>query len=515
MKKFFSGSIMIPILLIIVVSGILLWPLFRPGFFLSDDGEWMIIRLSAFFQTLREGQFPVRFITRLNDNYGYPVSNFLYPGYLYIGSILHGFGLSFVNSIKALFAVSVVTGGIAIYAWLRTYFSKTASLVGAISYLFSPYLLFDIYSRGSLGEVLALSVGAIGLYVIAARKTWAFPYVVAVLVLSHNTLGLICSAVLLTYIVSLRAKEFALPFILGIGISLFFWFPALYERRYVLFDSIAISNPTRHFVGYNQLWLYGISSGFAAVIAIQHSILKYQRMRKYALILFLLSLFLASPLSQIFWSNTMVNSFIQFPFRFLGISILIGAWITGYSIEVLEGRKKNFFILLFIFFWLIILVRQERSIVFVERPDGFYNFNEATTTVQDEYMPRWVSQKRDHRANQRIEFYSGSGQIVNQPSSSQHIEFDVNIHSQSVLQINTIYYPGWGALIDGQPVPVDFQNSYGLMRISVPVGEHRIVVEFRETVIRFLCNMISVVSVLVSVWFGYSIVQSKRRKSFS
>lgn len=70
-------------------------PLMRSGFFITDDGEWMIIRLSAFYQSLADGQFPVRFLGRLNNSYGYPVSNFLYPGFLYLGSLLHILGASF------------------------------------------------------------------------------------------------------------------------------------------------------------------------------------------------------------------------------------------------------------------------------------------------------------------------------------------------------------------------------------------------------------------------------------
>src|SRR3989344_8938078 len=62
---------------LIFVSLIALWPFFRKGFYTSHDGEWMIIRFTAFHQTLAAGQFPVRFVDRLNNNYGYPVLNFL------------------------------------------------------------------------------------------------------------------------------------------------------------------------------------------------------------------------------------------------------------------------------------------------------------------------------------------------------------------------------------------------------------------------------------------------------
>jgi len=52
------------IFLIIVFSLIALWPFFKTGYFESHDGEWMVIRFSAFHQTLVSGQIPVRFVDK-------------------------------------------------------------------------------------------------------------------------------------------------------------------------------------------------------------------------------------------------------------------------------------------------------------------------------------------------------------------------------------------------------------------------------------------------------------------
>src|SRR3990172_8011075 len=92
-----------PLFVLAIALIVVLWPLMGKGFYISDDGEWMVIRLTAFYQSLADHQFPVRFLGRLNNSYGYPVSNFLYPGFLYIGSLLHFLGLSFVTSVKFVF----------------------------------------------------------------------------------------------------------------------------------------------------------------------------------------------------------------------------------------------------------------------------------------------------------------------------------------------------------------------------------------------------------------------------
>src|SRR2546421_9202065 len=61
-------------------------------FFFNDTATTEIYTLSlhdALPISLRHGQFPVRFLPRLNHGYGYPVADFLYPLFMYIGVPLY------------------------------------------------------------------------------------------------------------------------------------------------------------------------------------------------------------------------------------------------------------------------------------------------------------------------------------------------------------------------------------------------------------------------------------------
>jgi hypothetical protein len=224
--------------------------------------------------------------------------------------------------------------------------------------------------------------------------------------------------------------------------------------------------------------------------------------------MFFLSLFAATPVSRIFWSNSAVSSFFQFPFRLLSISTIAGSWIIAYSIDVVSEEKRIFFMVLCILGWALSYLFIIRSIDYVNRPEGYYTTNEATTTVKDEYMPKWVTQKMGNRANNRIEFVSGTGSILSQPVSSQHIEFTADVKHKGVLQVNMIYYPGWGATIDNEPVSIDYTNAFGLIRFPVAAGTHHVIVEFRETVFRFICNVMSFVSLLFGL--GYFFLLRKK-----
>ena len=112
--------------------------LFHQGFFATDDGNWMVIRFSAFYEALRNGQFPVRFLFRLNNGFGYPVADFLYPLFMYIGVPIHILGFSFVNTIKIILGLSLVFSSIFTFLWLRKLFDNVSSLIGASLYVYFP-----------------------------------------------------------------------------------------------------------------------------------------------------------------------------------------------------------------------------------------------------------------------------------------------------------------------------------------------------------------------------------------
>src|SRR3990167_10036650 len=122
--------------LIIFLSLLSLWPFFKRGYFESHDGEWMVIRFSAFHQTLSSGQFPVRFVDRLNHNYGYPVLNFLYPLPFYLAEVPKALGFGFIDSVKITFISSTFASAFAMYWALIQIFTKWADFAGAIVYIF-------------------------------------------------------------------------------------------------------------------------------------------------------------------------------------------------------------------------------------------------------------------------------------------------------------------------------------------------------------------------------------------
>jgi hypothetical protein len=243
--KSFKAKWIIVILILFILP--LLLPIFHQGMMVTDDGNWNIIRLSDFHQSLRDGQFPVRWGMRLNHEFGYPVFDFLYPGVYYLGEIFHVIKINTVNSTKILFGLSFLFSGISTFLWLKNKFSKMAAVAGALLYCYFPYHLYDVYSRGSLGEALALMFVPLILYALDRKKIILGSIGYAFLILTHNTLALLFTPLLLLYTFLLTgAAEISshceeprggatkqsthvyplhklLVFLLGLGLSAFFW----------------------------------------------------------------------------------------------------------------------------------------------------------------------------------------------------------------------------------------------------------------------------------------------------
>jgi hypothetical protein len=479
-------------------------PIFAKGLLVTDDGDWMVIRLSAFYQSFRDGQFPVRFLGRLNFSYGYPVANFLYPGFLYAGSFLHVLGLSFTQSTEFLIIGSVLIGMFFLYKWLRCYFDERASILGTASFLLMPYLLYDIFRRGSVGELFSIGTCIVALYAVETKNRWLLPPAIGLLAISHNTLAMFYIPVLFGLIILKKYWDLTLPFFIGFGMSLFFWLPAIFERRFVSFDAIAISNPRQYFMTSKNLLLQGLPFIFAVfIVYFRHLHTKHQKEFYYFALLVFVGMFLTSGIGMFIWDNAQFIKYIQFPFRLFALWIFAGPWF----IAALANNKKDVisFMLSLVFIgvlcWFAFPYRKAESII---RPEGFYTTNEGTTTVANEYMPVWATSLPAERAQKRIELYKGNALFDEHRVSVDKIDITIQAKEESILQINTIYYPGWGAMIDNKPATIIYDNPMGLMRVTIPVGVHRLFMAFRETGWRFAADMISFTSGIVYfVLFGF------------
>ena len=509
------------LLLVIIVSIPAIFNLLQPGFPLTDDGNWMVIRFSAFYESLKAGQFPVRFLMRLNNGYGYPVADFLYPLFMYLATPLQILGIGFVNSIKAILILSLVSSSIFTYLWLRKLFDDLSSFVGSFFYTLFPYHLFDVYKRGSVGEVLSLAVLPFVLWQIERNSLFWTSIGISFLILSHNSLAVLFLTVILIYmainIYTLESKKnlflrYLSMLIFGFGLSSFFAIPAVFDLQYTVFNNTNVSDFSQHFA---DLYLIGLPSIVVIICTLilfftKHIKIKTHRLTLIFLILSLISIFLAMPQSALLWKILPV-SFIQFPFRVLSLTMLSISFLAACIIFVLPKRHKIFMTVILLIMVLAYSLPFIKVSSLQSYPDTFYSTNQDTTTVKNEYMPKWVKNIPTSMYSAKVQNLSGEEKVNVSKVSPNKTVFNVYLTKQSEIEINTIYFPGWVAYVNNEKTNINYDNDKGTIHLSLDKGENNVRVEFGETNIRNLGNIISLGSLLLLIVVSFPIFRNIKK----
>jgi len=487
--------------------------LFHQGFFLTDDGNWMVIRFSAFYQTLRNGQFPPRFLLNLNHGYGYPVADFLYPLFMYLGVPVHILGFGFVTTIKIILGGSVLLSGLFCFFWLRKLFGAISSLIGGIFYVLFPYHLFDVYKRGSVGEVLALAIVP---YIFWQVETgnWIFTaFGIALLLLAHNSLALLFLPVIFMYIV---IKKIFSPvhiiyiLLFSLSLSAFFWIPALYDKQFTVFDKINVSDFSKYFISLINTELAGSALFLVLAISAYNLFRKPAKNTIFFFLVAVISFFFTLSISSFFWKILFLGQFVQFPFRFLSVVMFCGAFLLA---NIIEKIKEKFKIIVAAFFLLIIYLSSLKFLFPVNYqtyPDDFYSTNQDTTTVRNEYMPKWVQTIPLSYPQKKVEVIQGTAQIENLATRGNVIVFTPNVQSKSTAQIQTVYFPGWKVYVDKKETRVTYNNPKGLITFLLEQGRHEVKVKFTETSIRNISDIITICGILSLLSLGIAKKRNKR-----
>lgn len=520
------------VLLIFVLSLPLILPFFHLGYFPTHDGEWAVVRLGAMHRAFLSGHFPVRWAGNLNFSYGYPLFLFTYPLPYYLGEIFNLIGFGLVGSIKLLFILSVIFSGLTMF-WLgKEIFGSLGGLVMAVFYLYAPFRLVDLYVRGSLGESLAFVFFPLLFLAFLKVSRGNFRWVsfgallLASLILTHNVYALLFTPFLIIWAICLiyrvpaknRKKlvlNYLLLLVLGFGLSVFFLLPALVEKSEIALSQISLTDISQHFVNLSQLikpnWGYGspgTEDAFSFQLGWIHLVglatafvfwLKAWRQRAklsgfvfcFSLISLLTLILLMMPVSLLFWQKTPLFSEIDFPWRLLGPASFFLALCLGY---LTHHRLTRLLVVFLAILGLLVNLKYAKPQGVIDYPDEYYLTNEATTTSHDELMPLWVKKKPVARPASRVEVIIGEVSIGPVFENAKQIRLKVDAKTESEIQLNTIYFPGWQVKVDDQVVPVAYDNERGLMRLKVIPGKHYVTASFGETPFWLIADLISLFS---------------------
>lgn len=551
--KFFTKKTTFFLLLIILLSLPIILPFLHKGYFPTHDGEWAVVRLGDMYREIKDGQIPPRFSGNLNFGYGYPLFQYAYPMPYFLGLPSFLMHLGLVNSIKLLFVLSVPLSGIAMFFASRELWENDdAGLISSLLYLYLPYRMVDLFVRGSLGESIASITFPIILFCMKrlSRQQSLFFLVVlalsfAALILSHNIMAVLFGIILAAYLVLLLVGEkrintiqIIVGLILGLGISAFFWIPAIFEKNLILLSKIPIADRDLYYVtlpkllfspfGYgtpteNNPFTYqiGIPQITIGLVACYLSVREFLSKKRFSEMLLFTSLslffvFMMLPLSKVIWEHTPLLKEINYPWTSLFPLGLLLCLLGG---KIFIATKQYFIMGIFLcLFAIVFTLPYARPSQYVDRGDGFYFTNDATTTSSSELMPLTVKTFPTSRPSEKVEVIKGEGTVQVFEDKSQKKVISVNVTQPSTIRLNTIYFPGWHWYRDGKEIAISYNNPIGAMEADLPQGNYSISAIFENTTTRTLANSISVIfifttllALIVRVIKPYSLASLKTR----
>lgn len=511
----------------------------KPGFFPTQDYIY-VARVYQMNKALHDGQFPVRWVP--DFRYGEPLFNFYAPLPYYAGALTADLGFSYLVTVKLLFGVGFLLSGLAMYLLAREFFGKIGGFLASIFYIYAPYHSVDVYVRGALSESWALIFFPL-IFLTAYRlsespsvkKMVSLALSLAGLFFTHNIMTILFMPFFIAWCIfllwqkrSYRLVSYFIPALfLGVGIAASFLLPAFFEKEFVQSDKLirGYFDFRGHFVAipqfFSTFWGYGASlwgakddmsfqvglAHWAAILTVLALAIKFRKLKVNLLIIFLtleflFSLFMQHNRSAPIWEAFSLLAFTQFPWRFLGISIFFASVLAGAVALYLPVKYQRAVAL-------PVAVIVVLSYIGYFRPDSYYLDSVDSHYISEEilskddrlpkdYLPIWVK----HIASQKLATPSalmGEAQINDFKKHSKSASFQINIIEDSVVDTPITYYPGWEVRANNNLVSLEQPGDLGLVRFKLPKGSYRVDMELKDTPIRAVANLISVVSILLAV----------------
>lgn len=475
----------------------------------THDGSNHLARFMNYAAALREGQFPPRFAPYVFSGFGMPVFNYNYPLANIAALPLIVVGVHPERAFAVLTTVFLALGIWATYLSLRQFFRPGASVFGTLLYSSSWYLVVTLVYRGGVGELLAYALTPICFFSLHCwhkygqrRWWWLSLSSLAALLLAHNVLALMSLALLGLWSLSQITKKrqllvqwLALWFS-AVGLSLWFWLPALAEMKLVALAGDSLRTETaQQLLSWQQLlfspWRFGFSRvgqldslGFGLgpvflvtifvmmALGLKRIWLNYHKPQSLLLPVsiglgVLGGLLLTTTSSEFVWGLPGM-SVLQFPWRWLFpttmLIVLAGAWV--YDQVPLRLVKV---LLLAVAFLQLTHAWSLKPVDRFHAEKDAYLFFAGTTLTRNENRPQtfWLDSLPDQRREPVIATGSATA-IVSEWLGSKR-KYQLTVNEDALVTELTVYFPGWEVRADGEKLEQVFlEETGGLVAYRLP-----------------------------------------------
>jgi hypothetical protein len=542
-----------PFILTLLLIGTLFFSLdlfLHPGEPATFDGPIHITNMAMYARALRDGDVPVTWADGF-ANYGLPTPLLSQQLSSYLGAFFILLGMHPVMAFKVLVTIAGALGGIGMYGWLRLYAKEMSALTGSWLFLFSAYRITNVYVRGALPEVLALSIipfVLIGCERIFRNKSHGFVIYGAALTLliaAHPFVFFISLFLLIPYGVYLSLvhrkkieRKLAAVFVgvlLALGLNAWYLFPLLLEMKYFVIARNTTQLVPDQFLGWNnyfvEKWRYFTESDvFVRANDIQLGLietfillvglpflgwvgLKETKNRWYWWVFLcgttLFVIFLTTRFAEVLYTTLPYLHAIQFPWRFLSLLILLSALVWALVLERVKYKEwLGVGMIGLLLLWRLPMVYGKNFTV--------YPLEHYTRTIKnlhfDSLNTIWTGNTLEYPVKDlKGEIIEGEGRIVSRIEENSYRRYEVEALGDLRVVDYTFYFPGWRVYVDGKETEIEFQDTQyrGVITYRVPQGSRDIVVVFEPTKVRQAGYIVTLAT--MGMVIGYAVVRVKKR----
>jgi hypothetical protein len=536
---------------VLVLSFFAIRPLFSNGYFPMHD-DTQVARVVVMGKALKQGQFPVRWVSDLGYGFGYPIFNFYGPLPYYVGGGLYALGVDSVVATKTMFAIGMVLAPVALFLLVELLFGFLAGITAGTLFMYAPYHAVQLYVRGSVGEYWSIAFVPLFLYglVRSFKKKQELSGIIiggmslAAVIVSHTIMGFVTCfftgiGCIVYWLVLLMQKKLRSHLVIvsvklllfGLGLSAFFWLPAAVEMSATSVSQMVGSASTTffdHFVCANQLWNFpwgfagsapGCVDGMSFKLGKVQILLfalsfiawiifrKNRTLKQKNTVLFLSSVgvvvfvFLMLQISSPVWRLIPFTQFIQYPWRLLSFVMMFiavgGAYIVSVvRIPIIRIGLTAAIVILTITVNTKIFVPQY---IYVRDSLAFESLSELRFTkskISDEYLPPGII-KPVVASEVLGTVVQGSDVFLVRAIGEQDTSFYAEIDSSAAqtITIRKAWFPGWKMTVGG--IAVNPSLEKGFPTVNIPAGMSIIRMQFTNTLVRTIGNTISICTVVL------------------
>jgi len=377
------------------------------------------------------------------------------------------------------------------------------------------------------------------------------------ILLSHNPMALIFTPFLILWCIfwlirqhRFRIRQF-LPVIgkliisalIAICLSAFFSLPVIFESHLVQLDRMFSDYYAyyNHFVSLFQLFIsnfwgdggsiWGPNDGMSFSVGYLHWILpliflvyiiyRYQKkhqLDQYSCLIIILSLFSLSSLfltherSTFLWKLFPFLGIIQFPWRFLNLSIFFLSLTVGFLPKFLNKLKLKKYsahiVILLTLTMIIINVRYFTPVTYGPLTDnqklsGSAWLNQISGGLND-YLPQTSAQPAESPASDYISNVvpdTTNYRLTGQKKGSDWQFFNINLSRDADITLSQISFPDFKLYLNGQPIAFSPDPVYGRITFHLPAGDSQIYSKLNNTFIRIFSNYLSIFTWLSLIFY--------------